>query len=313
MMHSHSWLRRTAICLTLISFSGLIMAQQPTATSLNLVFDNETYTSTIKSYRCPKCEQAQAPVNFIHGIEKLNSSASGQFSESNLLTTLQEREKKHIWIIDLRSESHAFVDGQAISWYGPHNADNQHLTLSEITQKEKKQISDLVKQNQFHVGHIVRKRSGMVQEVTPELVKSNQIETESELTYRLGYHYVRLPVVDRNVPNHHILDELINLVETGPKNAWYHFHCRAGKGRATTFMVLYDIIKNGDKLLLNDIIERQAYFGGKDLRKLPVKQQDLWKLESAKDRLQLLKDFHQFRQSPQYLKMPWSEWITQKT
>ena len=38
---------------------------------------------------------------------------------------------------DLRLESHGFVDGIPISWYGQKNATNQALSLSEIENRER--------------------------------------------------------------------------------------------------------------------------------------------------------------------------------
>jgi hypothetical protein len=42
-----------------------------------------------------------------------------------------------------------------------------------------------------------------------------------------------------------------------PENAWAHFHCEAGLGRTTTFMVLYDMLRNANRVSLEDIVQRQ--------------------------------------------------------
>lgn len=39
------------------------------------------------------------------------------------------------------------------------------------------------------------------------------------------------------------IDEFIKLYKSLPKDAWLHFHCEAGKGRTTTFLAMYDMMK----------------------------------------------------------------------
>lgn len=50
----------------------------------------------------------------------------------------------------------------------------------------------------------------------------------------------------------------ITFVNNQPENSWLHFHCKAGIGRTTTFMIMYDIMKNCNDVSLYDIITRQV-------------------------------------------------------
>ena len=49
----------------------------------------------------------------------------------------------------------------------------------------------------------------------------------------------------------------IPLLRIHLKTLGYHFHCKEGIGRTTTFMIMYDIMKNYKEVSLNDIIKRQ--------------------------------------------------------
>ena len=58
------------------------------------------------------------------------------------------------------------------------------------------------------------------------------------------------------------IPKIIKFVENQPKGSWLHFHCKEGIGRTTTFMIMYDIIKNNKTVSLNDIITRQVLLSG---------------------------------------------------
>ena len=45
-----------------------------------------------------------------------------------------------------------------------------------------------------------------------------------------------------------------------PDNAWLHIHCSAGKGRTTTFLALYDMMRNPG-VGMKDVAVRQAALG----------------------------------------------------
>ena len=55
----------------------------------------------------------------------------------------------------------------------------------------------------------------------------------------------------------------INFVKSLPKESLrLHFHCAAGEGRSTTFLVMYDMMRNSTKVKLQDIFLRQYLLGG---------------------------------------------------
>lgn len=276
-----------------------------------LVYDAlSTTPQNARNFRSPAwlMQHTDVPSHIkVKGLDKLNVSASGQFSESEVLALKKKLPKHRLWLVDLRGESHGFINGLAVSWYGYRNLDNQGLTLEEITQIETNQLNEL--SSPIEMAHILKKVGGEIKELKTETLVPRLIETEKELAKRLGLQYIRLPVLDRHPPEPGSVDDFITLVRSMADNDWLHLHCRAGKGRTTTFIVLYDIILNGTQVGLEDILKRHAYFGPKDLTKLPNKPTNIWKLEPAKQRLAFISDFYQFRNSEDFDTQTWQQWL----
>ena len=53
--------------------------------------------------------------------------------------------------------------------------------------------------------------------------------------------------------NEDMINYFLDFVKNQPKDSWLHFHCKEGIGRTTTFMIMYDIIKNSDNYGLNRV------------------------------------------------------------
>ena len=138
-------------------------------------------------------------------------------------------------------------------------------------------------------------------------MKVEKVETEEEIARRHGMGYFRIAVLDRHRPTDQQVDDLLNFVNGLPENSWLHIHCRAGRGRTTTFLVLYDIIKNSHKVKLEDIIQRQAILGSKNLYIGPGEKS--WKYPFYLERVRFLKAFYRYANDPNGLgKQSWSTW-----
>ena len=94
-----------------------------------------------------------------------------------------------------------------------------------------------------------------------------------------------------------------------PADGWAHFHCRAGKGRTTTFMVLYDMLRNARSVSLGDIVNRQSALAGDyDLLKLDAEAG--WKAAVFADRAAFVRAFYRYaRANPGGQPQLWSEWL----
>ncbi len=86
--------------------------------------------------------------------------------------------------------------------------------------------------------------------------------TEKELVTGEGFRYIRIPVTDHTWPKPEQVDEFVDFVKgIDPDRVWIHFHCLAGKGRTSVFMVMYDMMQNPG-VSLEDITVRHAMLGG---------------------------------------------------
>lgn len=262
-----------------------------------------------KKFRTPHQEIKEKEVT-LDGFRELSTSASGQFSEGGLIKIVDKISypSEDIVIVDLREESHGYINGIGVSWTdGEYNQANLNKPLEEIILDEKNRI-----EKAFTTGSIVltTKEDRTASEV---LVVTSAV-TERELVESLGMTYYRLPVTDHCRPSDQVVDEFIQIMESLPENKWVHFHCRGGVGRATTFLTLYDIYSNAskiavDELSLEDILVRQTLIGGKDLMKV---DRNSYKYELALQRLEFLKNFYLYsRQDPAY-SQKWSEWIAKQ-
>ena len=189
----------------------------------------------------------------LKGLDKLNISGSGQFSDSGL-SLIKDAIKNKFYIIDidLRQESHGFVNGIAISWEAEKNDANKGLNLPEVIAVENKLLSSI------KIGEPLT-FSNKKETVIPKLV-----QTEEQVAKSKDIGYIRIPVTDGGFPTDDMIEYFIDFVQNQPKNSWLHFHCKEGIGRTTTFMIMYDLIKNHKDVSLNDIIKRQVILSGMD-------------------------------------------------
>jgi hypothetical protein len=67
---------------------------------------------------------------------------------------------------------------------------------------------------------------------TPQQVTIERSSTERDVVKSAGARYVRVAVTDHATPLDSAVDQLVMAVRRLPQNAWAHFHCEAGLGRA---------------------------------------------------------------------------------
>lgn len=193
------------------------------------------------------------------GLDALNISGSAQFSMDqlrDLAATLRKRaDGKAIYIVDLRGESHVFLNGNPISWYCEHNWGNYGKTLEEVRQDEAMRFAPLVDSTIRAYGVVHDQRTG------GKKIKVKSWTTEAELVAVEGFGYLRLPCPDHAFPPAGQIDAFIEFVKgIDMDNTWLHFHCHAGVGRTGIFMMLYDKMKNPG-VAMQDILVRQALTG----------------------------------------------------
>ncbi len=71
-------------------------------------------------------------------------------------------------------------------------------------------------------------------------------------------------------------------------------------------MTLADILKNGRRVPLEEIVRRQHLLGGIDLFQIPAP--DGWKTEEAEARREFIRNFYRYVRSG--TRLSWSDWVT---
>lgn len=242
------------------------------------------------------------------GLDELGASASAQFSEKQfgeLADALRAAsDGKEIVIVDLREESHYFLNGISISNFSLHNWSNLGLSHDEIEAVEGDFFEPMVGQTVTAYMEDDEQKQDEELTITVESVMSERELVESE-----GFTYLRLPVTDHAFPTPDEIDLFIDYVkEKGTDDVWFHFHCYAGQGRTGVYLLLYDKMKNPD-LADQDILYRHAmtgsnyplYLGSPDSYKVPMYAE---KAEMTPLLLQYVEENHESN-----YEVSWSEWL----
>ena len=240
------------------------------------------------------------------GLDTMNASGSGIIQEATFrraIKRIPEDSKKHFYVIDLRENLECFWNGVPIRWYG-------YWRNPQTGKIEEKQFKEQHYKNNFvRIKWSIRR---FKDNVSLELLNQQQLETEQQLVEKLGLHYVAFNGIRHSVHQNQQIDKFVEFVKSTPIDTWKHFHCGAGRGRTTIFLVLYDIVKNADKLPLKDIVERQYMLGGENVFNDKPWINGTWTPKALKARKMLVQKFYDYVKDPNgYKRQPWSNWIKQ--
>lgn len=287
---------------TLLSATVCAVTRRLDPTDVLLVLNMENISLLPRNFRMSTNEMDDTvrPPSTI-GLEKLKASGSGQFSQRSLEWMLNIIPSSSILIVDLREESHGFLNGHAMSWYANMNLGNLGKSVEEIHFDE-----NMCLQDSLHMGGVYFYHN---ENPFPFLIGVNYACNEQMLAEFYGLHYMRLPCTDHRKPTDAVVDDFIALLRSRPHDQWLHFHCSAGKGRTSTFMTMLDIFLNAKEVSLEDIISRQKLIGGKDFWNLP--STDSWKYDSMVDRIDFLKEFYTYCQTASE-NQTWTQWVLDK-
>lgn len=272
-----------------------------------LAWDAENLEQLPKNFRTTNDDLKLPPGTFLslEGLKNLQASGSGQFALKSLKVALTHMAGL-VWIVDLRQESHGFIDGRPFTWYAYENRGNEGKTGDAIEAEEALALKQVKAERTLTIHTITDKDAGRVYGANAEAIEPRNVQSERELVESLGLHYIRFYVQDRHPPDDAEIDRFVTWVQSLPPDAWVHFHCRAGSGRTTTFMAMHDILKNAKAVPLEDIIQRQALIGPKDLSKMPDSGPN-WRRVAAENRMAFIEQFYQYAQSA-FPEKSWREW-----
>lgn len=295
------------ICFCLILVISMFISQSTIAKPNQgmLVLDARNAHSLPKHFRLSKPTSNHA-LNW-QGFNDLKMIGSGQFSKSAFEKVLNKISHQPIHVFDLRQESHGFLNGNAISWFGVHNGSNNNKKNNEVDILEKSLLNTIESLEVVPVNIILEKQAGKIIKSRPIEFSVHQVNAEATYLENKKIPYHRIYVQDHHSPADSEVDRFIQIIKTISKDQWVYFHCRAGSGRTTSFMLMYDILKNAKSLTFNQLVARQVAIGGKDLSTLPDLK--VYKYKYALARLNFLKNFYRYAQTnTDNYRTLWSEW-----
>ena len=193
----------------------------------------------------------------LRDIPTLNISGSAQFTKDQLLNLKNSINKDNICIVDLRQESHGLINDLAISFLNPYKDLNNGFTTEQTIKAENSLL------NKIKIGNTIQlyKHTGIfIKDITVDFISNeSQLVTEADMQYK------RFAVKDNSAPTPDIVDEFVEFIKNKPDDIHLHFHCAAGKGRTTSFMVMYQAMKNNSNLTLEQLLSYQYNIGGVNL------------------------------------------------
>lgn len=296
------WSLCLSICCQLLYLKASVIEMPCNTQNVFAIWDEKKFTHLPENFRLGNGDyKIDDEASFVsrEGLEELKISGSAQFSDKTLEGLLEEVDQSAFIMIDLRQESHGFVNGKSLSWIdSTSNKANANKNVEEIELDENRRL-----QTAYQEGHIT-----VNQHTEPQMVTVIDVRTEREVIESRAFTYIRLPIQDHCHPEDEIVDQYINLVKDLADSYWFHVHCKAGKGRTTTFMTMYDMMFNSNKLSVEEIISRQERLGGSNLFKTHEPEDP--KHPSAMARLDFLYLFYEYCQDVPDFSLSWTEWKT---
>ena len=244
------------ICLllcTIISFglisnvSASLCSESELSNDVNLVLDNNNPDLPSHFRKTSDLTVLNDKTYNLTGLEDLNISGSEQFSALNLPKLISAiNTKLPIIDVDLRGECHGFINNLPVSWENEANDANIGLTREQILNKETKYLESIKLNVPITLSNYDKKT-----------IIPTQVFSENEWMNKNSISYIRINATDRILPTPENIDYFLQSILSSPKNCWFHFHCKEGIGRTTTFMIFYDMMKNYNNVSAQDIISRQ--------------------------------------------------------
>lgn len=227
-------------------------------------------------------------------IPSLNISGSSEFTLSQLVNIKNKISNNNVVIVDLRQESHGFVNDVPFSIYSFYELINNGLDTDKTIDSEKQALKSIKKDSTVLIFN--------KEPVLEKTITVNEVKSESDIVNGYGLDYRRFSVRDGSIPSTKVVDDFVNFIKELPSTTHIHFHCLEGEGRTTTFMALHQMMKNTEKLSLDSILNEQINVGG-------------IVLTNNKSRHKFLEYFYEYslENISTNFKTPYSEWLSTKS
>ena len=210
---------------------------------------------------------------------------------------LREKTAGPIYDVDLRQESHGYLDGIPVSWYGERDWANLGKSQHEALADERHRLHTALHKTVYiaPLGKNKLPEGGEVRRV-------QKVQTEQEVAEAAGMRYFRIAATDHVWPTPENIDRFLAFYRTLPQGAWLHFHCEAGVGRTTAFMVMTDMLRNPSDEI-----------GGFYYGEFPIKtkDKDSWKTKYYREKIVMIEQFYRYVQENRAdgYQTPWSVWL----
>jgi hypothetical protein len=251
---------------------------------------------------------ALGPLPSRAGMDRLRASGSAQFTAAQLEAVV-ENVGRPLIVVDLRQESHGFLDGVPVSWYALHDQVNVVRSLLEVQQDERRRVDALAAAGSATALVIKAKSApGTISEADAVTLTAETALTERQLAETLGLGYFRIPATDFLPPTAENVDRFVAFAAGLPPETWLHFHCHGGDGRTTTFLAIWDMMHNAGTVSVDDIVRRQALIGPEDLFKVGTPES--WTHPFQVERAGFIRRFHEYARenAATGFVVPWSAW-----
>lgn len=237
------------------------------------------------------------PKNFrIQEVEGCRFSGSAQFSPQNYGSMSPYFANKKVTVIDLRQETHFFVNESQVSLRDLRNQANLGKSLAQVLADERQRVYEVAAQKTFQIFDLFK---GEYQSCD---IKG--VETEEDFLKKRNVRYIRYAVTDQAHPTPDIVEDFIKVVKATTPQDSVHIHCEMGWGRTTTFLFIADAIKNAKKESFATILERQKN-GGADLAEITAGEE--WKVPFRIARYAFVEKFYEYCREG--MLKPWSEYV----
>lgn len=187
--------------------------------------------------------------------ELIAASGSSQFSEEGLKYLINELNGRSITCVDLRQEPHGFKESSPISWKRGPNWVYAGALTEQIEQHQQNRLQEMLRRQKVKLS---AKKPAVKMKIKRAL-------TEKDLCESYNVKYLRIPVKDHHHPSDQEVNRFISYVRNLPEDAWVHFHCFAGIGRTSLFLIMYDAMKTAKTDTLALIVQRQMDLGSINL------------------------------------------------
>ncbi|MBX3167623.1 MAG: hypothetical protein KF760_09430 [Candidatus Eremiobacteraeota bacterium] len=240
----------------------------------------------------------------VTGLAALPMSGSAQFGPETIAEVLSLIPSQKVLVVDLRQESHGFLGDHILTWNAEHNWANRGLSHDQVLATERAQLKELAERSEVEL--LTEEDYDRGQRAGGEVLPVSRVSSEEELVRSTGQDYLRLTVTDHLHPGDEEVERFLQALEQRPQ--WVHFHCRAGVGRTSTFLAMYDMLQNADKVSLQDILARQkGVRPGWDLNEISTGANR----RLSEERHLFLSRFYRYCQARLGgSRLKWSEWAT---